>query len=352
VLAAAAQPAAQEGPAGVAVPGQPGDAKLHPELRELARQAAPANQLSGPLQAAAQEAVWVEVIAGAPAGGLDLERHFLDGKVLVRPALAIGGDSIQIAFGRIAPYNLNKLAALPQVTAVLPVHTAQTQRAPLPELGHGAAVAERGPQDWAALRAQAEQLRSGSLDWAAARADGDGQASQPRDWYEVRPQGPHKAEVAWARGYRGEGVTISVVDEGVDPAHPDLMGTQKIYSSTVAPQYNGWPMVFSPYSMFLWAQDAVFGATNVADGFPGIHYVDTSATRTPAPCGPNLSCFPFTPLLGYGVPGDQHTYVISDSMSSSGIVHVGTHPDDDLRDWVWGEKPALDPGVPQSARQI
>ncbi|MEZ4833608.1 MAG: hypothetical protein R2873_16760 [Caldilineaceae bacterium] len=64
-------------------------------------------------------------------------------------------------------------------------------------------------------------------------------------------------------GYRGEGVTVAVQDDGIDPAHPDLFGTQKIYSSTVAPQYNGWPMVFSPFSQFLWYLDKATGAPYV-----------------------------------------------------------------------------------------
>src|SRR5690606_4760706 len=112
---------------------------------------------------------------------------------------------------------------------------------------------------------------------------------------------------------------------------------------------NGWPMVFSPYSQLLWFRDRIQGTTYVADGYPGIHFVDTSATPSLTACAPNASCFSYTPLIDFGELGSNHTYVISDSMTSSGIIHVGTHPDNDLRDYVWGEKPAVvavDPNTP------
>ncbi|NLE57345.1 MAG: S8 family serine peptidase, partial [Planctomycetes bacterium] len=59
--------------------------------------------------------------------------------------------------------------------------------------------------------------------------------------------------------------------------------------------------------------------------------------------------FEYTPWIDWGMLGIEHTYTIAQSMTKSGVVHVGTHPDVDLRDYVWGEKVAVLVCDPNSA---
>ncbi|RMF41967.1 MAG: hypothetical protein D6755_11990, partial [Anaerolineae bacterium] len=320
-------------------------AKIHPDLRDVAQKASPAFAQPG-IQAAdaASEPLLVEVIfkVNDREGLPDLTPYFVDGKFFARPPLGKGETKTQVVFGFANPAALLKIASMAEVDYLLPVvleRNAQPDDYPYDDQNPAPTF---GPADWAKLRANADKLRAGAPDWKDAKAYGDGgKLIRPADWFEVNPAGPHKAESAWARGFDGTGVTVAVLDDGIDIAHPDLMGTQKIYSSTVHSDYNGWPMVFSPISMLLYSLDVNFGSTYIADGYPGAHYVDTSATPTLSACGVGISCFTYTPLLDYGVPGITHNYIISDSMTTSGVVHVGTHPDNDLRDFVWGEKPAV-----------
>lgn len=339
---------APESPPPPAVSSEEALAKLHPDLRELARTAGPAlpatmGMLSGP----AREPVIVEVFAAA---GADVSGYFVDGKAIVRPMLGKGDQKSQIFIGFMQPSNLLKVASQTAVEAIIPI-VLEKNAEPEPYPADEPRVTQpKGPEDWAKLRANAEKVRAGWLPWEQARAFGDGRAEmRPQDWFEVLPQGPHQAQDAWNRGYKGEGVTVAVLDDGIDPAHPDLLGTQKIYSSTVTPAYNGWPYVFSPLSMLLYAFDEVFGTTFIADGFSGAHYVDTSLKPTLTPCGAGLLCFKYTPLIDYGVAGFEHTYIISATMTKSGVVHVGTHPDNDLRDYLWGEKVSILVADPHTA---
>lgn len=345
-----AKSAPQAGPAEKSQPTvSPEEAlrKLHPDLRATARTAGPALPAQmGTSAAGPVEPVLIEVFAGKDA---DLSRYFVDGKVIARPPLSKAGKTTQVFIGFVQPYNLMKLAALAQVEAIYPIVLERNAEPDPYPADQPRAVVKKGPEDWAKLRENAAKLREGSRPWDQAKAFGDGRPDvRPQDWFEVMPEGPHQAQDAWARGYTGEGVTVAVLDDGIDPAHPDLLGTQKIYSGT-ATAYNGWPYVFSPLSMLLYAFDNVFGTTYVANGYPSIHYVDTRTRPALTPCGSGISCFKYTPLIDYGVRGIEHTYVISNTMTRSGVVHVGTHPDTDLRDFLWGEKVAVlvtDPNTP------
>ncbi|MGQ9599176.1 MAG: choice-of-anchor J domain-containing protein [Anaerolineae bacterium] len=336
--------------------------KLYPSLRELVSQGVVTLPTeAGPIEGAARnEPILVHIIAtpveeraadGTTVKLVDrLKPYFVDGKLYAQPMGVQGkpGPMLQILFGRILPSNLIKVASHPAVQSILPITIERNEYEvypadePRPEY-------KPGPDDWAKLRENAAKLREGSLPWSQARAFGDGRERPPtEDWFEVMPEGPHKAKAAWERGYKGQGVTIAVIDDGVDMAHPDMMGTQKIYNSSAAPQYNGWPMVMDPFSMRAYFYDLLFGTTFVSGSFGGVTYIDTSTTPALRPAGPGISTFKYTPMIDYNVPGLEHTYVISDSMSKSGVVHVGTHVDESLRDYVWGEKVAVlvaDPNV-------
>lgn len=305
-------------------------AKLDPALRAAAEAFSPE---------AAAEPIAVQVY-GAP--GLDLSKFFVDGKVLVRPALTKGDTPMGTYLGFVTPTNLMKLAFTGGVNVIAKIHF---ERNAFPEdypIDFEKSIPERTPEDWAYLRSQAEKLSEQAKAWPEGRVYGDGLPyPAAEDWFEINAAGPHKAEAAWDRGFQGEGVTVAVLDDGIDAAHPDLMGTQKIYSSTKATAYNGWPMVFSPFSAMLYAYDEALGTTYLSDGYLALHYVDTSFTPALSNCGAGVRCFDFTPLIDVGTPGLTHSYVISASQSLSGAPHVGTHPDFDLRDWVWGERPAV-----------
>jgi uncharacterized repeat protein (TIGR01451 family) len=322
-----------------AVPQDEALQKLHPDLRELAQSASPKIPSKMSIQASPdQESIPVRVVAEE---GTDLTSYFVDEKVYGRPPIGKGEEKIQMFIGFVKPTALIKIASLAKVEMLFPVvmeRNAQPDNYPIDD-----PVEPPEPQDWETLREESQALSESAPDWDEAKAFGDGRTQiQPMDWFEVTPEGPHKAKAAWDRGYRGEGVKVAVLDDGIDPAHPDLMGTQAIYSSTVRTEYNGWPMVFSPFSMLIYSFDDAFGTTYLATGYyDTVHYVDTSETPSLSPCGSGLSCFDYTPLMGGGSIGTEHTYIISDTMTQSGVVHVGTHPDNDLRDFLWGEKPAI-----------
>ncbi len=350
------------------VSGEAALAKLYPSLRALYQQAGPV--LPGPAeQAVSREPIIVNIIAVAdakteavkPGEDIDpgkqqdqplvnvLKPYFVDGKLFAQPSFGKVGQKLQVMFGLIMPYNLLKVASFANVVAIYPATPERNEYEPYPA-DEPKAKQTFGPDDWAKLRENADKLRAGSLPWDQARAFGDGREKiTPQDWFEVKPEGPHKAEAAWARGYRGEGVTIAVIDDGVDMAHPDLMGTQKIYSSTVAPQYNGWPMVMDPFTMRAYFYDLMFGTTYVSGSFGGSTYIDTRAKPALTPVGSGISSFKYTPMIDFNVPGIEHTYIISNAMTKSGVVHAGTHTDESLRDYVWGEKVAVLVGDPNTA---
>ena len=324
--------------------------KLHPDLQELALAASPALPAEVGAQAAVpQEAILVHIIASVDIKpGMKqsafvgrIEPYFVDGKLYAQPILNKGENRAQqILAGLILPENLLKVASFGNVLAIYPM---TIERAEYEGYPPDDTVARPGPKDWGELRANADKLRGQDIPWSQAKAFGDGRdRPSTKDWFEVLPEGPHKAQAAWARGYMGEGVAVAVIDDGVDMGHPDLMGTQKIYSSTVAPQYNGWPMAMDPFTMRAYFNELYFGSpTYVSESFGGVTYIDTSETPALSPCGIGLSCFSYTPWIDYGALGYNHTYVISDTMTQSGVVHVGTHVDESLRDYVWGEKVAV-----------
>ena len=103
-------------------------AKIHPDLRETARTAAPALPARDGIQAAAaQEPILVQVVMRIPATPTakdvtsDLAAYFVDGKFYARPAVGKGEFKVQMVFGQVYPHNVAKLAYLAAVDAILPL---------------------------------------------------------------------------------------------------------------------------------------------------------------------------------------------------------------------------------------
>jgi uncharacterized repeat protein (TIGR01451 family) len=313
--------------------------KIHPQLREIAQTAAP--NLPGVVGANRLETPINIMVTAIP--GIDLSAYMTH---IVPTRVLFEGE--QDFYGQTQPALLIKIASLADVMTIIPVTDVKDGPSPISPEDTSASPA---PRDWATLRANATALRASLASRSATVRSIFPNA--PDDWFEIMIPGPHKAEAAWARGFDGTGVTVQVNDDGVDWGHPDLMGLQKIYSTTLtggtsacgpkgcAGAYNGWPMAFSPLSLYLYVRDSTEGTHFTANGQSSDHYVDTSETPVLEDVVPGVKSFTFTPLIDYATPGFEHTFLISNTMSKSGVVHVGTHPDESLRDFVWGEKVAV-----------
>ncbi|HLE45492.1 MAG TPA: S8 family serine peptidase [Thermoplasmata archaeon] len=112
-----------------------------------------------------------------------------------------------------------------------------------------------------------------ALDWGAPElpAGSPPQPRYPSDEFRTASGGPgpvpslssaidrHGFPAAWAQNLRGQGVTLAIVDNGVDFGHPDLNASYAIETNPASP-YVGWPLAFDPKSM------AAFLGTGLTDG--------------------------------------------------------------------------------------
>ncbi|HEY7587508.1 MAG TPA: Ig-like domain-containing protein [Thermoplasmata archaeon] len=130
----------------------------------------------------------------------------------------------------------------------------------------------------------------------------------------------HHVPEAWALGYTGYGVRVSVMDSGVDFGHPDLQGTYAREEDLASPYYN-WPMAFDPSSMALYL---LLGVTFPAA--PSSWYVDTSFVAGADPASGWLDS-----------EFNGHVYNVYGIPSASGSYHLGIHPDNQLPAFWWGE---------------
>ena len=85
----------------------------------------------------------------------------------------------------------------------------------------------------------------------------------------------HHAREAWEKGFNGEGVTIGVIDTGVDFGHPDLQGTQ---ARVPFGPYEGWPFAYDTLSGLNYALDpsAIITPETYWDYYTGTMYCRTS----------------------------------------------------------------------------
>ena len=251
--------------------------------------------------------------------GTDVSRYMVES--LTRPFV---DDGEQTTFGKVKASSLLKLAALPAVSAVQPLAFAANAAPPPPPDGY---QKEAPPLE--ELRGRMEALKAIDVPWSG-KAEAAGQPL-PTGWFDVLDS--HQSSKAWNKGYRGEGVLVAVVDDSVDFAHPDLMGTQATVKDEDSPYY-GWPMAFNPYAMLQYAYDQYLGYGYVADG--ASWYADTSETppvvRTLQDLEQGTARLPYTPLAGsHGERSYEHEYIFDDT-SQSGVYRIGSHPDDALLD--------------------
>jgi predicted heme/steroid binding protein len=133
----------------------------------------------------------------------------------------------------------------------------------------------------------------------------------------------HHVPEAWALGYTGYGVQVSVMDSGTDFGHPDLQGTFARDADPASPYFD-WPMAFDPNSMASYLLGGLTFPTA-----PSSWYVDTTFRSLADPFG-NLI-----------LPFNGHVYDVSGIPSASGVYHLGLHPDSSLPAFYYGENVAV-----------
>lgn len=234
--------------------------------------------------------------------------------------------------------HLKKLAALPAVYAVRSLEAGSGPG--LPNVPGLQSLAERNLSA-ATLRDRAQRAGGWSgtplaapprLRPAADLADGAG----PTGWWDV--EHGHAAKEAWDLGFRGEGVTVAVLDDAVDFAHYDLMDTWAVLPD--GHPYAGWPQVFDPEAGMLRAADRLppedrpqstrLAMNGMIEAYQEseVSPRDVGGQQRPTAC--------FQPLIFQTAQAprvlapETCDYIVPDT-SQGGTVRFGHHPDGVLR---------------------
>jgi subtilisin family serine protease len=177
------------------------------------------------------------------------------------PALSREVAGMRWVTGEIDLLHVPKLAALPGVLSVTSVETFSTAEAPgldrlrtvspLPDARPAVQLAARGNVRAlrAYLEAQSAKLDLRRPDLPQSRSE---PSSAPLLGSQAAPLNPpevHGAAESRALGITGAGVTVAVVDTGVDFGHPDLTGTQ---AQVAAGSYAGWSFAYDTISGYLY----------------------------------------------------------------------------------------------------
>ncbi len=233
------------------------------------------------------------------------------------------------------PADLKAIADLPGVYAVDSGVVDRTRQRP-PEPGFEPVVSTTDPETLRALAQAAPAWRQAPADTAVNTLAQDAtiDAARPAGWYDARDG--HAAAEAWEMGYRGEGVTVGVLDNAVDFAHPDLQGTWRVLPD--GHPYAGWPQAFDPPAGLAATQDAgrapeLRSTRTGASGL--IEAYQTAEVTTGGTVTDPLTVACLQPLNFFTGQGNilQETCVehVVPETSQGGTVRFGHHPDGLLR---------------------
>jgi uncharacterized repeat protein (TIGR01451 family) len=195
---------------------------------------------------------------------VDLSTYLVD--IIVRPEITTG---IQYIFGKTRPSVLMKIATHPGVISIVDGSLKEYER----------------PYDSDDMHAPDAETVAERIEFLRANEQTGAKILAPSDidsisgWFDV--QDGHKSRQAWDKGFTGEGVIVGVIDDGIDFAHPDLIGTTARVNDPDSP-YLGWPMAFSQASLQYFARDVYLGQTNIANGKTSSRWSDTQTTQIPA----------------------------------------------------------------------
>ncbi|MFQ5552963.1 MAG: S8 family serine peptidase, partial [Thermoplasmata archaeon] len=153
--------------------------------------------------------------------------------------------------------------------------------------------------------------------------DGGGGIITPRDANEV---GLHNSDMAHALGFDGTGVTVAVIDTGLDFAHPDLLNTTFRVDDTGSP-YHLHPVTYDGASL---NDYLVMGEPG-----PNSWWVNTSFSTSVVESGTTrwVNWTDGTTTLSWDVTGVA-------GLTAGEEVRVGFHPDDKL-DVLLGFRPGV-----------
>jgi subtilisin family serine protease len=152
------------------------------------------------------------------------------------------GNGLTFTSGRVLPGELSRVAAAPNVIAVL-----SNTAPPIPPLPEPAYARPAGPRPFPGVGSQklkSDRQKAADSALNSQLATRNSQLT-PDSWHTLDV---HHVRDAWAQGFQGKGVKVAVLDSGVDFGHPDLQGTFARVDDPASP-YFGWPYVVDPYSI-------------------------------------------------------------------------------------------------------